>query len=282
MHQLLKIGDEVKTQGSEHDCRIIRFLGAGTQGEVYLGDLGGSQIAVKWYFPTYLPSDPRLRERLEEAIRRGAPTPKFLWPLELVAGNGHSSFGYIMAFREPRFKSIIDLVRRRVEPTFRALATAGFELAYSYHELHAKGLCYRDINFENVMFDPANGDIRVCDNDNVDVNGTDGAINGTPSFMAPELVRGAGKPSTLTDLHSLAILLFYMFVVHHPLDGERETKIRCLDMAARAKLYGTEPIFIHDPKDDSNRPVRGLQDNAIDLWNVYPKFLCDLRSEEHI
>lgn len=181
-----------------------------------------------------------------------------------------------MPYREPRFKSITDLVRRRVEPSFRALATAGFELAHSYQQLHAKGLCYRDINFENLMFDPANGDIRVCDNDNVDVNGAQGAINGTPIFMAPEIVRGEAMPTTKTDLYSLAVLLFYMFVVHHPLEGKKESEIHCLDAPARARLYGSNPVFIYDPKDDSNRPVRGMHDNAISFWKIYPKFLRDL------
>ncbi len=67
--------------------------------------------------------------------------------------------------------------------------------------------------------------------------------------MAPEIVRGEAVPGTQTDLFSLAVLLFYMFVMHHPLEGKKELAIKCLDLPAMKKLYGTEPLFIFDPVD---------------------------------
>jgi DNA-binding helix-hairpin-helix protein with protein kinase domain len=168
-------------------------------------------------------------------------------------------------------------MKRRIEPTFRALATAGLELAHSYLQLHAKGLCYRDISFGNVFFDPDTGEVLICDNDNVGVDGEAHAgVLGTPRFMAPEVVRGEALPSTQTDLFSLSVLLFYMFMVHHPLEGAREAALKCLDLPAMTRLYGTEPRFVFDPHDDSNRPVPGLHDNALAFWPIYPQFLRDL------
>jgi serine/threonine protein kinase len=196
--------------------------------------------------------------------------------MELASASGVSGFGYIMLLREPRFKGLIDLMKRRVEPSFRALATAGFELAHSYLQLHSKGLCYCDISFGNAFFDPETGEVRICDNDNVTVNGQEGGVSGTPRFMAPEIVRGEALPSTQTDLFSLSVLLFYMLMVHHPLEGKKESSIRCLDLPAMTKLYGTEPLFIFDPNDRSNEPVRGYHDNVIDFWPIYPQFLRDL------
>src|SRR3954452_6732203 len=147
-------------------------------------------------------------------------------------------------------------MKRRGWTSFRALATAGLELADSYLQLHARGLCYRDISFGNVFFDPESGDVLICDNDNVAVDGSATAgVLGTPRFMAPEVVRGEVLPSTQTDLYSLAVLLFYMLTVHHPLEGAREAAIRCLDLPAMTRLYGTEPLFIFDPRDASNRAV---------------------------
>jgi serine/threonine protein kinase len=108
------------------------------------------------------------------------------------------------------------------------------------------------------------------------VTGTPGAVEGTPRFMAPEIVRGEARPSTETDLFSLAVLLFRMFLLHHPLEGKKEAEICCLDLPAMKKLYGSEPLFIFDPDDDSNRPVQGYQDNAIIYWAIYPPFLRDL------
>ena len=42
------------------------------------------------------------------------------------------------------------------------------------------------------------------------------------------------------------------------------------------QLFGTNPIFIFDPVDKSNRPVRWYQDNAIIFWDLYPQQLRDL------
>lgn len=272
MNELLRPKETVTTQATNQRCRIEKFLGGGGQGEVYRADLDGVPVAVKWYFSTSATLEQRAA--LEELIRLGAPDNRFLWPLDLASGNGIEGFGYVMALRDARFKGIVDLMKRRVEPSFRSLAKAGCQLADSYLRLHSKGLCYRDISFGNVFFDPNTGDILICDNDNVGVNaGKRGGVLGTPRFMAPEVVRGEAHPSTQTDLFSLSVLLFYIFMVHHPLEGKKESEIKCFDLPAMNKLYGSNPTFIFDPSDDSNRPVKGFHDNALDFWPLYPEFV---------
>ncbi len=94
--------------------------------------------------------------------------------------------------------------------------------------------------------------------------------------MAPEIVRGEAMPSTQTDLYSLSVLIFYMLMVAHPLEGKKESDIKALDLPAMTKIYGKEPIFIFDPNDDSNRPVPGIHDNALAFWRIYPQFLRDI------
>ncbi len=272
MGEILKPGQVVQMITSGSPCTVKKFLGGGGQGEVYLADLDGQDMALKWYFPHQATA--YQREALETLIKMGQPNDKFLWPLQLSESPDVPGFGYIMPLRTARFKGIVDLMKRRIEPSFRALATAGLILADSYYQLHAKGLCYRDISFGNVFFDPHTGETLVCDNDNVAIDGhAQGGILGTPRFMAPEVVRGEALPSSHTDLFSLAVLLFYMFMVHHPLEGKRETAIKCLDLPAMNKLYGTEPLFIFDPNDTSNAPLPGHHDNALAFWPLYPQFL---------
>ncbi|MCS6870419.1 MAG: serine/threonine protein kinase, partial [Anaerolineae bacterium] len=123
---------------------------------------------------------------------------------------------------------------------------------------------------------PDTGEIRIVDNDNVCTNGSSAPVLGTPYFMAPEIVRGEATPSTETDLYSLAVLLFHLLFVGHPLNGEQEYRIHCLDLAAMRKLYGTNPVFIFDPNNSTNRPVPGWHDNAIIYWQIYPQFIRDL------
>jgi hypothetical protein len=69
-------------------------------------------------------------------------------------------------------------------------------------------------------------------------------------------------------------MLFYLFVVHHPLDGAREAAVRSLDDASMHSLYGVNPLFIYDPDDLSNRPLESCEHhgNAIALWPMYPRF----------
>jgi DNA-binding helix-hairpin-helix protein with protein kinase domain len=273
MNQILKLGQTIPLLVSGALCKVEEFLGDGGQGEVYRVGVGGKALALKVYYPEYLKQDKRQRERLEMAIKLGPPSDRFLWPMELAGGSDPSVFGYVMALREARLKSFVDLMKRRIEPSFRTLATAGFELAHSFLLLHAAGLCYRDISLGNVFLDPTAGAIAICDNDNVDINGQPGGVDGTPRFMAPEIVTGAGSPNAQTDLYSLSVLLFYLAFISHPLEGARESSIRCFDLPAQRQILGTNPIFIFDPKDDTNRPVKGYHDNALVFWPIYPAFI---------
>jgi len=273
--QILKEGQTVYTVTSKMPCVAEKFLGGGGQGEVYRADLDGKKIALKWYFPAS--ATPEQYKGLETLVKKGPPTDKFLWPIELTQAKDVPGFGYIMPLRAPQYISIVDLMKRRAEPTFRAIATAGLALADSYLELHAKGLCYRDISFGNVFFEPNTGECLFCDNDNVAIDGeAQGGVLGTPRFMAPEIVRSQALPSMQTDLYSLAVLLFYMMMVHHPLEGKLESDIKCLDLPAMNKLYGTHPVFIFDPDNDTNRPVPGFHDNVIAFWPLYPQYIRDL------
>jgi DNA-binding helix-hairpin-helix protein with protein kinase domain len=154
------------------------------------------------------------------------------------------------------------------------IAAAARELAQAFLHLHTRGFCYRDLSFGNLFLNPHSGQILIADNDNIVVDGTDeDGILGTPRFMAPELVRGEARPCISSDLYSLAVVLFYVLMLHHPLEGRREAAIHSLDLPAMQQLYGRDPLFIFDPGDDSNAPVPGLHDNALTFWPMYPAFV---------
>ncbi len=74
------------------------------------------------------------------------------------------------------------------------------------------GAKYQDISFGNLFFNPDNGDVLICDNDNVSFdNSKPGGVLGTPGFMAPEIVRGEKRPSKDTDRYSLSVLVVLSF-----------------------------------------------------------------------
>ena len=275
MDGMLKTGETLLSEsGSRYT--VIALLGTGGQGEVYEVESGGRRHALKWYHPHM--ATKQQKAILDNLIAKGAPDSTFLWPQDLILqGRGQSSFGYVMPLRPKNVRSIVDMMKRRAEPSFATLCLAAWNLTAGYQKLHAMGYCYRDISFGNLFFDPDTGDVLICDNDNVSPNGKDdSAVYGTPRFMAPEIVVGRAFPSRNTDLYSLSVLLFYMFMMGHPLEGRLEADIRCMDIHAMNQLYGTHPVFVFDPHNRSNRPVKGYQDNVLIYWDLYPRELRDL------
>jgi len=252
--------------------RVVSLLGAGGQGEVYKVESGGKFYALKWYFPqSALPQQEKILKRL---IENGKPDDTFLWPNDLI--HAGKTFGYIMPLRPAKFKGLVDLLKCRVNPSFYTLCRTAYNLAKEYEKLHAMGNCYRDINYGNLFFDPDSGDVLICDNDNVAPKDMPGLVVGTYGFMAPEIIRREAMPSRYTDQYSLAVLLFHIFMNAHPLHGALEANIKCWDIPAQDWLYGKNPVFIYDPNNATNRPVRGYHDNAINCWGLYPQELRDL------
>jgi len=274
MNGHLKTGT-LLTSESKTKYKVVSLIGAGSQGEVYDVTAGDKHYALKWYFSHMATKDQK--EILDDLVVKGSPDTSFLWPQDIIFKSFGESFGYIMPLRPKEFMSIVDLMKRRAEPTFLSLCRAAYNLTNGYKKLHAMGYSYRDISFGNVFFNPDNGDVLICDNDNVSPNRFDNCtVYGTPRFMAPEIVIGKEKPSRNTDLYSLAVLLFYMLMLGHPLEGKLEYSIKCMDVHAMNRLFGTHPVFVYDPRDKSNLPVKGYHDNVIEFWKLYPQSIRDL------
>lgn len=270
---------DVVNGGRLGPLRTGPLLGEGGQGWVFEAVAAdGARLALKWYKPKA--AVPAQWEALEYLVDRGAPDPRFLWPLDLVrAPGGAGTFGYVMELRPEGFYSLANLLSgRRPDGTPLDIGppivvTACRQLARSFQRLHAEGLCYRDISLNNVFFSADTGDILVCDVDNVGIDDGTSRVLGTGYFMAPEIVRDRSRrtlPSTATDRHSLAVLLFFMLFGEHPLDGRRS------DRGLRSEQhllqhFGVEPLFVLDPDDDSNRP---LAEDVTRAWErQYPLLL---------
>jgi DNA-binding helix-hairpin-helix protein with protein kinase domain len=272
---VLKSGQRVRTR-SAVECVVGDLIGSGGQGAVYRAVADETEVALKWYFPQWRAYDVGLRTRLEAIVEAGNPSERFLWPLELVV-NDAGEFGYIMPLRDRGYSSMTALLAGKIDATFGTLATASFQLAQTFHELHAEGLSYQDISDRNVWIDPKLGGVQICDVDNVSVNGVPAAIAGTPGFTAPEIILDESvSPSADTDRYSLAVLIFKMLMMADPLLGAAELNYPAFNADAMRKLYGEHPVFVLDPNDQSNRPVAGMHDRILELWPLYPRYIREL------
>lgn len=256
---------------------VVEEIGAGGQGWVYRVETATGPVALKWYKPPF--DDDQQRQAIAYLIEMDPPDHRFLWPQALATAAASDSFGYVMDLRPDDHVGLLALLRgvdeggRTIDPDFSILIRVCLELTQAFLKLHLLGLCYRDISFGNLFFNPETGDVLVCDNDNVGVDDGGKTVRGTRRFMAPEVMTSEADPSAQTDRYSLAVTLFYILFIAHPLEGVR-SDIGREDTEWFLANFGTEALFIFDPDDPSNRPLASSA--AAQYWKLYPAFLRDL------
>lgn len=268
---------------------VKKILGSGGQGIVYLVDFNGVDYALKWYDVDKIKNAKAFRKNIENNIKDGAPSDKFLWPKYLTKENVNGTFGYIMALRPKEYDSFVDILNTykldideltgratKVSVQFSslyAMVTAVINIVNAFRQLHRAGKSYQDLNDGGFFINVNTGDILVCDCDNIAPDGSNFGIGGKPGYMAPEVVRGIAKPTVQTDKYSLAVVLFKLLFRGDPMEGEKVVKDVCLTETSELKHYGQQAVFVYDPDDNSNRPVRGIHDNVIKFWRIYPAYV---------
>lgn len=279
---VFKQGDRIKMKYGE-EAIVQRELGSGGQGTVYEVLYNGKRCALKWYHPNVFKENTEaFYKNLENNIKAGAPTKSFLWPQAITQyHNGCNSFGYMMDLRPEGYHELTEFfigspqkkqVRLR---SFDAVCNAAINIISGFRELHNAGYSYQDINNGNFFIKPETGEVLICDNDNVSPFGTNLGILGKQRYMAPEIVTGKNEPDKQSDRFSLAVILFRLLFINHPLEGVRSTP-PCMTKELERKYYGEEPLFIYDPTNQNNRPVPGTDANLRLFWAVYPEYIKTL------
>lgn len=271
----LEKGQRIKTTSGK-ELEVIEKLGEGGQGTVYRVKYEGRELALKWYFPHKLHNKKDFYSNIQENINAGAPAKNFLWPLEITEMT-EDSFGYLMKLRPKEYQDFSKFLLAKVRfASVEALIHAGVSIVHGFRRLHNKGLSYQDLNDGNFFVNPQTGDVLICDNDNVAPYGTSMGIAGKCRYMAPEVVVGKKKPDVHTDRFSLAVILYMLLFLNHPLEGARTLKAPCMTEEKEKDFFGTHPIFAWDLTNDTNRPVKGVHTNEIRLWPMFPKFIRDI------
>ena len=272
----LKIGESVSlTNGAQ--AKIVKELGRGGQGIVYLVEVNGQNMALKWYFNNM---GDWFYRNLEENVTKGAPSEAFLWP-EYLTTKQKGTYGYIMKLRPQGYHEFGQYLLARAKfKSFEAMVNAAMKICEGFKALHLSGLSYQDLNDGNFFIHPDTGDVLICDNDNVAPEGVSSGILGKARYMAPEVVTGKAMPSKQTDRYSLSVVLFLLFYANHPLEGARVLACPCMTEKYEKQFYGSEPIFIYDKVNANNRPVRGVHNNVLRRWNAFPAILRETFTRE--
>ncbi|GHT59997.1 hypothetical protein FACS1894109_16950 [Spirochaetia bacterium] len=270
----LQKGLTLQTRASK-TVKVGEKLGEGGQGAVYRVNYNGKPKALKWYTGKNLKSPVKFYENLENNIRKGAPNGSFLWPMDITEKTKDGGFGYIMELRPPEYKDFsLFLLAKEKYASVTALVNTALNITAAFRELHNKGYSYQDLNDGNFFVNPKTGDVLICDNDNVAEYGKNLGIAGKCRYIAPEIVLGRALPGIHTDKFSLAVVLFLLLINNHPLEGKKAYP-PCMTEEIELKIYGSEPLFIFDPDDNSNAPVPGINNNAIVRWPLYPSYVRD-------
>lgn len=265
----LSIGQNVKLNNGV-TALIKKELGRGGQGIVYLADVAGKEMALKWYLKN---PGKQFYINLANNVRDGSPAPNFIWPLA-VTEEIEGTFGYVMDVRPNGYEDMGKFILAKAKfANVHAQLKACLQLCSAFQKLHIRGLSYQDMNDGNFFINPKTGDILICDNDNVAPDGTNLGILGKAGYMAPEIVEGVKMPNRYTDYHSLAICLFILIYMNRPFEGQLAISYPDNDSHIAKKIYGFESIFIMDPSNDKNRPVKGIHNNVIRRWEIYPSLL---------
>ena len=257
---------------------VKKELGRGGQGVVYLVDYKGVDMALKWY---HTPPAIEFYMNLQQNIDAGAPSSAFIWPKYLTVRGQYDSYGYVMDLRSSEYKEFGQFLLAKAKfKSLDVMLAAALRICEGFQQLHLSGYSYQDLNDGNFFINPNDGDVLICDNDNVMPQGDKSGILGKARYMAPEVVMGKSSPDKYSDRFSLSVLLFLLVYASHPFEGAKVLACPCLTEKFEKEFYGSKALFIYDPKDDSNRPVMGVHTNVIRRWPVFPKELREMFIKE--
>lgn len=208
--------------------RLERVIGRGGMGVVYEArDLTlDRRVAVKLIRDELVDSEPAIRRfEMEARAAAGFSHPHVIVVHDFDAGAGRCAMIVMELLSGHSLRS--ELTGAPL-PASRVLQVIG-PVAAAIDAAHARRLLHRDLKPENIFLAEDHGGERVKVLDfgiakpldmAPGMTTLDGALVGTPRYMAPEQLRG-DPPSTAWDIWALAVIAFEMLTGAHPFGGPR-------------------------------------------------------------
>lgn len=211
--------------------RILERVAAGGMGVVYRGERLelGRPVAIK-FLHAWVAADPSFQQRFRIEAQAMSQLDHPCCVSIIDFGVEDRSPFMVMDFVTGR--TLRSLVHEDGPlPVKQALGIVRQVLAGLAHA-HSRGVVHRDIKPDNIVLTEAIGlghQVRILDfglarlRDTV-TGLTQGMPLGTPSYMAPEQIRGE-EVDARTDLYSVGVLLFELLTGKKPFNGERAAAV---------------------------------------------------------
>ncbi len=212
--------------------QILRMLGAGAMGEVFLAEDPqiGRRVAIKTVkIEEGRPNEMAERKRRLERESRAAG--KLLHPNVVALFDVGEDQGVLYLAFECVEGS--DLAQRlEVDPplTLREAITFVRQAAEGLDYAHRQGVVHRDIKPSNLLISAATGTVKVSDfgiaklkDQTSDLTMT-GSVVGSPHYLSPEQIRG-DELDGRSDIFSLGVLFYEVLSRRRPFQGETLTTL---------------------------------------------------------
>jgi eukaryotic-like serine/threonine-protein kinase len=259
--------------------QVVRLLGHGNFGRVYLArDLElDRDVAIK--VPTI--QSRRLPGRLEALVAEGRLAAALKHPaIVAVYDIGRDDNGLAFVVLEyVEGTTLADVLRQgRIEPVRIAEVIA--TIADALHHAHRAGLVHRDLKPSNIIID-VQGLARVSDfglalTESMQVDRA-GEVAGTPSYMAPEQVRGeAHRLDGRTDVWALGVILYQGLTGRLPFAARDRTAL--FDEILHREPKPPRQIIDGLPRELERVCQKCLSSHMIDRYQTAADLVDDLRA----
>jgi tetratricopeptide (TPR) repeat protein len=206
---------------------IVRLIAKGGMGEVYEAEdrlLQGVHVALKTILPL-VANEPALQKRFEREVllAREAVHPN-LCPIYDIFHSDRQTPNFLFLTMKLLPGETVAARMQKQPPisTEEGLAILK-QTALGLAAIHAAGIIHRDIKPNNIMLDGVGAHVRLWITDfglaralagDTTVSGR-GAVAGTPSYIAPELLQGH-PPSQASDLYAFGVVMHEVFTGQRP------------------------------------------------------------------
>ena len=265
----LQNGTELLTEEGKR-LLVLNPVETGSSCTVYQAVMDGMDMRLYWFEATDPIHDEPLIARISALCRIPRPSTRF-FPTHALLNSRITwgGYGYVQPSPPKGFIPVSGLTRTRNFDSPQAKYDAMIDLVLAFHERHAQGRFFRCLRDSDVWIHPSTGKLMINDFDALNVPDKDPSRTDDLRFLAPEIIVSGQGAGMNTDRHLLAVLLFEMACQCHPFEG-RLAAGPVLGPEECRTLYGSNPVFLFDPDDESNRPVRGINGGAILEWPRMP------------